>query len=136
MVDSLALAISVLNRPGVARQQQQRHDEDIHSSMPMGFNLCTLRHCGISKVRNVAGFGFEIVAHSGVDIPDERQHDVAEAFRLGDESTWQVEPIDCATAADVMEMAWSISSSSVGVRSTYSPRRMEHPPDWRTSSSQ
>lgn len=65
--------------------------------------------CGFSKARNVAGYGLEIVPHPEVEEPDESQRSTAEEFWFGNESTWQVGPMESerATPADVLEMAWA-----------------------------
>ena len=65
--------------------------------------------CGFSKARNVAGFGLEIVPHPEVKEPDESQRETARDFWFGEDSTWQVGPMESekATHADVLEMAWA-----------------------------
>jgi len=64
---------------------------------------------GFSKARNVAGYGFDIVPHPGVENPDETQRQVAESFWFGNESKWQVGPMssELATVNDVLQMAWA-----------------------------
>ena len=64
---------------------------------------------GFSKARNVAGYGLELKPHPEVDEPSEEEREIAEDFWFGEDTTWQVGPMEAelATHADVLEMAWS-----------------------------
>ena len=67
--------------------------------------------CVHAKARYVAGFGINIVPHPEAEDPDpdgeqyERVHD----FWFGDDSNWQVGPMESerATATDVLQTAWT-----------------------------
>ena len=64
---------------------------------------------GFSKARNVAGYGLEIKPHPEVDDPSEEQRETAEDFWFGEDTKWQVGPMESelATHADVLEMSWA-----------------------------